>query len=57
MRFVHFLPSILYSNINVEELFGICSCIDAALLFSLMKKPNYSPKLHLTRRVFLKDDI
>ena len=31
-------PNILYFNINGEELFGICSSIDAALLFLFMKK-------------------
>lgn len=36
--FFHYLPIIFGLNINGEELFSICLSIDAALLFSFMKR-------------------
>ena len=48
--FFHFLPSIFYFNINGEELFGICSCIDSALLFSLMKKAELITKINFNKK-------
>ena len=41
--FFHYLPIMFCLNINVEELFGICSNIDSALLFWEMRLNSMFP--------------